>query len=107
MTYRIASIVPNAAGYADNNFRVTGNDSSAVKINGAERGDTFVWIIKADNVTKEVKVTVVADTDANITNNTNNYLDVLVLDKPIDGTIPAGFEYGPNGLEAQRRIGLQ
>jgi hypothetical protein len=103
LTYRIASIVPNAAGYADNNFKVSGNDSSAVNINGAERGDTFVWIIKADNVTKEVKVTVVADTYANITGNVNNYLDTLVLDKPI----PEGDEYGPDGLEAQRINGLE
>jgi len=102
-TYRITSIVPNAAGYADNNFKVSGNDSSAVNINGAERGDTFVWIIKAGDVTKEVKVTVVADTDANITGNVNNYLDVLVLDKPI----PEGDEYGPDGLEAQRINGLE
>ena len=104
LSYRIASIVPNADGYADNNFKVMGNDSLTVNIVGAERGDTFVYIIKAGNVTKEVKVTVIADKEANITGNVNSYLDVLVMDKT---NAPSGKDYGPNGLEAQRLNGLQ
>jgi len=77
-SFKVSSVVENAAGYAENSFKVVGNDSNNATVEGAERGDTFVLTIKAGDVTKVVKVTVGADTESNITNNTNNYLDQVV-----------------------------
>ena len=75
MTFKIAAIVENPDGYAENNFKVAGNDSGTISVSqGAERGDKFELTIKADDVTKVVKVTVGADKHANITNDVNNYL---------------------------------
>ena len=90
-TYKIASIVPNADGYAENNFKVTKNDTDSVKVEGAERGDTFVLTVKVGNKEVTVKCTVGADAKANILNSFNSYLDTLVSEK----------------LEPQRIDGLQ
>ena len=98
-SYKIASIVPNADGYAENNFKVTKNDSVDAWIFGAERGDTFVVTVTVGGVKAEVKCTVGADANANITESTNNYLDKLVND--------LANEPNPKGLEYQRQIGLQ
>lgn len=83
LRFRVSQVVENAEGYVSNNFSYSGNDSSSLSINGAERGDTFVLTIVAmDNsgavVTKDIKVTVGADTKSNITNGTNNYLNDLI-----------------------------
>jgi hypothetical protein len=95
ISYKISSIEPNEDGYADNNFTVENNDMATVKVSkGAERGDTFVLIIKAGDVSKEVKVTVKADKMANITGTENNYLNKLIGE-------PTG-----TALEKQRLDGL-
>ena len=93
--YKISDPVENAAGYAENNFAVTGNDTAAASIVGAELGDQFTLIVSATyngTVTKNIKVTVGADAQSNITNGTNNYKDNLVDIA--------------NGLEDQRKAGL-
>ena len=48
------------------------------EISGAERGDKFTLVIKADNAELTVEVTVGADVESNIENATNNYLDKLI-----------------------------
>lgn len=93
VTFKVASIVENAEGYAANNFTLTNNASSTVTINGAERGDTFVVTITATKggykVTKDVKVTVGADEKAYINQLGNtDYQGLLDI------------------LEAQRKAGL-
>ena len=77
-TFKVSQIVENEDGYVLNNFKVFSNDTGRVRIEGAERGDTFVLTIKAGNVTKTVNITVGADVQANITGSDNNYLEVLV-----------------------------
>lgn len=105
VTYKIASVVPNAAGYADNNFKVVGNDQSAVQVVlGAERGDTFVYTIKAGDVTKDVQVTVKGDTNAKIENSDNQYLTILL---PGTKQTTTPFDWIIKGLEQQRLDGLQ
>jgi|GEM_PF-2820150 len=76
-TFRVSSIVENKDRYTENNFTVTGNDSSKVKIEGAELGDTFVLTIKVGGVTKNINVTVGADNEAYIEGSNNNYTGVL------------------------------
>jgi hypothetical protein len=94
-SYKIASIVPNADGYAENNFKVSKNDSEVVEIVGAERGDTFTLTVTVGGKSKDVKVTVGADENANITGSKNNYIDELIGEA--EGTT----------LEYQRIAGLQ
>jgi methionine-rich copper-binding protein CopC len=100
---KVSSIVPNADGYAENNFKVSNNDSEKeVEIVGAERGDTFLLTVSVAGKSVEIKVTVGADANANITGSTNNYLDKLVND-----LAGAETDEGARGLEYQRQIGLQ
>jgi methionine-rich copper-binding protein CopC len=99
---KVSSIVPNADGYAENNFKVANNDTSVVTIDGAERGDTFLLTVSVAGKSVEIKVTVGADANANITGSTNNYLDKLVND-----LAGAETDEGARGLEYQRQIGLQ
>jgi hypothetical protein len=104
-SYKIASIVPNADGYAENNFKVSKNDSEEVEIVGAERGDTFTLTVTVGGKSVDVKVTVGADENANITGSMNNYLNKLI----------SGYIYEDEnenkvvveGLEKQRKDGLQ
>ena len=77
-TYRVTNIAENADAYAANSFKVTGNDSNDMSISGAERGDKFTLVIKADNAELTVEVTVGADVQSNIENATNNYLVELI-----------------------------
>ena len=77
-TYRVTNIAENADAYAANSFKVAGNDSDTMSISGAERGDKFTLVIKADNAELTVEVTVGADVQSNIKNATNNYLDELI-----------------------------
>ncbi len=78
ITYRISSI-QESDGFADNNFTVDQNDSFNTNISGAERGDTFVLTITAKDssngvtVSKDVLVTVGADTEAILTTNGISY----------------------------------
>lgn len=90
-TFKVASVVANADGYAENNFKVSKNDSEEVEIEGAERGDTFTLTVTVGGKSVDVKVTVGADSESNITDGVNNYRDVLVK------TV----------LEQQRKDGLQ
>lgn len=90
-TFKVASVVANADGYAENNFKVSKNDSEEVEIDGAERGDTFTLTVTVGGKSVDVKVTVGADSESNITDGVNNYRDVLVK------TV----------LEQQRKDGLQ
>ncbi len=94
VTFKVASIVENAEGYAQNNFTVSGNDTIAASMTGVERGDTYVLTIKADDAELDVNVTVGADDQANVTNLANNYLTNLI------GTETNGL------LENQRLDGL-
>ena len=88
---KVSSIVPNADGYAENNFKVSDNDSEEVEIVGAERGDTFTLTVTVGGKSVDVKVTVGADSESYIKDGINNYRDVLVK------TV----------LEQQRKDGLQ
>lgn len=95
VTFKVSNITENEDGYAQNNFKVANNASyNAYIIEGAELGDTFDLTIEAGDITKTIKVTVGADTEAFLADgNNNSYLDVLVN--------------GTNGLEIQRQNGLQ
>jgi hypothetical protein len=77
-TFKVASVVENADGYAENNFKVSKNDSEEVEIEGAERGDTFTLTVTVGGKSVDVKVTVGADSESNIIDGVNNYRDVLV-----------------------------
>jgi methionine-rich copper-binding protein CopC len=88
---KVSSIVPNADGYAENNFKVSDNDSEEVKIVGAERGDTFTLTVTVGGKSKDIKVTVGADSLSYIKDDDNQYRDNLVK----------------NYLEQQRINGLQ
>ena len=77
-TYRVTNIAENADAYAANSFKVAGNDSDDMSISGAERGDKFTLVIKADNAELTVEVTVGADVQSNIEDATNNYLGKLI-----------------------------
>jgi hypothetical protein len=77
-TYRVTNIAENADAYAANSFKVAGNDSNTMSISGAERGDKFTLVIKADNAELTVEVTVGADVKSNIEDATNNYLNELI-----------------------------
>ena len=94
--FKISAIKENAR-YAENNFTVLNNDTHTASVKGAELGDTFTLTISVNNgkLTKDIAITVGADTQANITGATNNYLDTLVA---ADSSKPA---YA-NGLEKQR-----
>ena len=77
-TYRVTDIAENADAYAANSFKVAGNDSNTMSISGAERGDKFTLVIKADNAELTVEVTVGADEQSYIEDATNNYLKELI-----------------------------
>jgi hypothetical protein len=104
---KVSSIVPNADGYAENNFKVSNNDSEKeVEIVGAERGDTFLLTVSVAGKSVEIKVTVGADANANIKDSTNNYLDILVNGgKLLDSE--TGKREQEHYLEKQRKDGLQ
>lgn len=90
-TFKVASVVANADGYAENNFKVSKNDSEEVEIEGAERGDTFTLTVTVGGKSVDVKVTVGADSESYIQDGKNQYRDELVK----------------NVLEQQRKDGLQ
>lgn len=90
-TFKVASVVANADGYAENNFKVSKNDSEEVEIDGAERGDTFTLTVTVGGKSVDVKVTVGADSESYIQDGKNQYRDELVK----------------NVLEQQRKDGLQ
>lgn len=80
VTYKFSSI-EEIAGYADNNFAVSGNDTPGASAIGAERGDTFVLTITVSDgkntIAKDIKITVGADTNAKLTDGANEYVDIL------------------------------
>lgn len=82
-TYKLSKI-EEAAGYAENNFAVSGNDTASASATGAERGDTFVLTITAAKdgvaISKDINVTVGSDTHAILTDSANTYVDVLKKD---------------------------
>ena len=89
-TYRVTNIAENADAYAANSFKVAKNDSDKMEISGAERGDKFTLVIKADNAELTVEVTVGADVQSNIEDATNNYLDDLI-EKVLEDLRKAGL----------------
>lgn len=89
MSFKASNVAENKAGYADNNFKVSSNDTKTLAIEGAERGDTFDLVLTSGAATATTKVTVGADKTANITAADNNYLKVLIVE-----------------LEKQRKAGL-
>ena len=102
---KVSSIVPNADGYAENNFKVSNNDSEEVEIVGAERGDTFLLTVSVAGKSVEIKVTVGADENANITGSMNNYLNKLISGYIYEDE--SKNEVVVEGLEKQRKDGLQ
>ena len=72
ITYKVSNVT-ETNGFADNNFTVNQNDSEQTEITGAERGDTFVLTITARDskknviVTKDITITVGADSRATLT----------------------------------------
>ena len=93
-TFRITNIVENPDGWAENNFKVSGNGTSDVVIVGAERGDTFDIVISYKGLEATATVTVGADENAMIWNDTNVWQENLIGDED-DGL-----------LETQRLNGL-
>ncbi len=90
LSYRGTNVVENTEGYAQNNFRIAGNDSADFSVpEGAERGDTFDLVLTQGKATATTKITVDADVNANIEGATNNYLKLI-----------------ENKLERQRLAGL-
>ena len=78
LSYRGTNVVENTEGYAQNNFRIAGNDSADFSVpEGAERGDTFDLVLTQGKATATTKITVNADVNANIENATNNYLKLI------------------------------
>ncbi len=95
MTFKVTDAAETKEGYADNNFKVSGNDTNAATINGAERGDTFTLVLTYGSISATTKVTVGADTNAKISSDAGNvYIDTLI------GTANS------RGLEQQRIAGL-
>ncbi len=90
IAYKASNVIENSEAYADNNFAVSGNDTAAMAVKGAERLDTFDLVLTSGKATATTEVTVGADITANITGDTNNYQKVLVVE-----------------LEKQRINGLQ
>lgn len=76
--YRASEVVELEDAYASRNFKISSNDTATLKIEGAERGDTFTLIIRAEGAQTTVKITVGADAEANIDGSSNNYLNTLV-----------------------------
>ena len=89
LKFKAADVVENEDGYAENNFKTSNNDDTALSIIGAERGDTFTLTLTSGGATASTAMTVGADANASIKNGTNNYRTTLL---PI--------------LESQRKAGL-
>ena len=94
ITYTISNATEDKDGYAENNFKVTGNGSNSPMINGAELGDTFDLTVSVSGTTLKTstKVTIGADKMASIVGPDNNY------------TKRGGLK---EELEKQRKLGLQ
>ena len=93
LIFKATNIAENQAGYAENNFKASDNNTATMAINGAELGDTFdVVLSTADGkVSATTKITVGADDLAIVTSAAagNRYAKELVVT-----------------LEAQRVAGL-
>ena len=91
VTFRVTNSAETKDGWAENNFKVTGNNQHTLAVVGAERGDTFDFVVTLANASGTTKIAVGGDEEASIdSTNGNNYLKKLV---PV--------------LEAQRIAGLQ
>ena len=78
IAYKATDIVENESAYAANNFAVSGNDTKAISITGAERADTFTLVLTSGSAEATIPVTVGADTEAKIEESDNDYKDVLI-----------------------------
>ena len=78
IAYRVTNVAENKEGYAENNFKVSANDSAKMVIEGAEVGDTFDLVLSCGAASKTIKAKVGADGSANISNSYNSYLKELV-----------------------------
>ena len=79
--FRVTDVAESAEGYAENNFKVAGNDSADVVIEGAERQDTFTLIVSYaddENISTTTAITVGADELATIVNDDNSFRDELL-----------------------------
>ena len=94
----VSNAAESSEGYADNNFKVTGNGSASVTLSGAERADTFdlVLSVPGTELTATTKVTIGADGWAAIVDDINLYT--------VDTIAMTGLKAT---LEAQRLAGLQ
>ncbi len=96
----VSNAAESSEGYAENNFKVTGNGSATVTLSGAERADTFdlVLSVPGTDLTATTKVTIGADEWAAIEGDVNWY----TVNNPDAGVV--GLKAT---LEAQRLAGLQ
>ena len=83
ITMRATDLAENEEGKKSNNLTVSGNDTTKIQIVGAELGDTFTLVLSAGSVSATTKITVGADTMANIIAtaggaSANNYRDALL-----------------------------
>ena len=83
ITMRATDLAENEEGKKSNNLTVSGNDTTKIQIVGAELGDTFTLVLSAVSVSATTKITVGADTMANIIAtaggaSADNYRDTLL-----------------------------
>ncbi|MGN0170466.1 MAG: hypothetical protein ACI39H_06835, partial [Lachnospiraceae bacterium] len=79
--YEVKNYVENPDGEVDGNHSVYGNGGDYIEITGAERGDTFDFVVNIENedgsvASTTVKVTVGADVLSKIDKDGNGYLDL-------------------------------
>ena len=74
----VSNVSENKDGWADNNFKINENGTTATNLEGAELGDTFTLVASYGELKKSTAVTVGADKDAKIHNSTNVFLDTLI-----------------------------
>ena len=81
VVFRVTDVTESATGYAANSFKVTGNDSAAISITGAELGDTFTLVVSYAgdaNISASTAITVGPDDLAIIENDNNFFRDALL-----------------------------
>ena len=70
---KINSLEESATGFVADNFTISGNNTTALSISGAERGDTFKFTISYKGVEATAAATIGADTWARVDQNLNWY----------------------------------
>ena len=81
LVFRITDVEESSEGYAENNFKVTNNDTDEIAVDGAERADTFTLVVSYaldQSISETTSVTVGADTMATIVNGYNTFKEELL-----------------------------